>query len=98
MYAAAAARAALRPLLYKHDVGGADSFEEKAAGPADLTDQRVAIDLQLVDVSFRTRVLVNDAQQNLIAIERICTGRRLCWITVAIDRLIERHRKMTVLA
>src|ERR1051325_9966541 len=97
MYAARAAGAALRPLLHEHDVGSADAFEEKGAGPAHLADERISLDLQFVHVLLRASVLVNDTEQNLVAIERICPGRRLGWIAMAIDGLIERHREMTIL-
>src|SRR2546423_275433 len=98
MYAARAAGAALRALLHEDDFGRADSFQEKRAGPTHLSDQRVALDLQLVHVFLRSRMLVNDTQQNLIAIERICTCGRLRRVTMAVDCFIECHRKMAILA
>src|SRR4051812_16298067 len=85
------ARLRLTALLDEHDVWRAHSLDEQLGGPADLGDQRVRLDPQLVHVVRSVRQPGVLAKLDVIPRHAVAADVRLRRIRLAVDGFVEGH-------
>src|ERR1700682_4865685 len=83
-------------LFYEDNVGRAYSFQEQLAGPSNVGDQRMRLDLELMHILGRSHRGANVAQQNVVARHRVCAHRGFPRVLLPVDILVERERVVSV--